>query len=289
MGGRGARAPAARTLPLHLHHHLLPAGAPSPPLLIVGVRAQGMRLLDANKKFRALIAEDGTVQASAVPLASSPFPAFGERRLPLWCPVPSLFSGFASPRFAPLSLAHRCLLVPQDSQGTTLGFIEPNGDVGTHDMDFLGHADPKSGQVTNRSDEVRPARVELPLSWPTRARAVPQSRSFTLCSHLCAHLCSRLQVVGEFDQGRGYIKDAKGSVVAEITKEGVLSGNAQTTAGFVQGFTFQSMVTVAAYILLIDPKLTAGARAEEPPSGCPSPAASFLRQHWLPPPPRAGY
>ena len=183
--------------------------------------------------------------------------------------------------------------MPQDSQGTTLGFIEPNGDVGTHDMDFLGHADPKSGQVTNRSDEVRPARVDLPLSWPTRARAVPQSRSFTLCSHLCAHLCShlcsRLQVVGEFDQGRGYIKDAKGSVVAEITKEGVLSGNAQTTAGFVQGFTFQSMVTVAAYILLIDPKLTAGARAEENLPPAAPPAASFLRQHWLPPFPRAGY
>lgn len=137
------------------------------PEVYDGYDGEGMRLLNADRKFRALIMEDGTVQ---------------------------------------------------DSQGTVLGFIEPSGDVGNNEMDFLGHADPSSGLVTDRNDKV----------------------------------------VGEFDQGRGYIKNAHGSVTAEVTKEGTITGNGQQTAGFVQGFTFQGMVTIAAYVLLVDPTFTKG-------------------------------
>ena len=42
-------------------------------------------------------------------------------------------------------------------------------------------------------------------------------------------------MVGEFDMGRGFIKDAQGSVVAEIAKEGGVTGNRGQTVGNVEG------------------------------------------------------
>jgi len=43
-----------------------------------------------------------------------------------------------------------------------------------------------------------------------------------------------------------------------VTREGVLSGNGQRTAGYVQGFRFESMYQLAAYVLLVDTDLVAG-------------------------------
>ena len=117
---------------------------------------------------------------------------------------------------------HRATIRPDgeiiDSKGNVMGFAEPNGDVGSHEMDFLGHADLHTGQVTDRDDKC----------------------------------------IGEFDQGRGYVKDKQGSVVAEISKEGQVIGNGSQTAGVVQGFTFDQMHTIAAYVLLVDPRFVAG-------------------------------
>jgi len=102
----------------------------------------------------------------------------------------------------------------QDWKRNVLAYIEPTGDVGSHDMDFLGTAQESSGQVIDRKD----------------------------------------QVIGEFDTGRGYVKNAQGSVIAEVNKEGAVTGNGGQTAGTVQGFTFDAMMKVAAYVLLVDPE-----------------------------------
>mmetsp|Transcript_46735 Transcript_46735/g.77361 ORF Transcript_46735/g.77361 Transcript_46735/m.77361 type:complete len:610 (+) Transcript_46735:86-1915(+) len=105
----------------------------------------------------------------------------------------------------------------KDSTNATLAYIEANGEVGSHEMEFLGAVKENSGQVIDRQD----------------------------------------QCIGEFDQGRGYVKNPQGSVIAEISKEGVVSGNGGMTAGYIQGFSFESMYKVAAYILLVDPDFVA--------------------------------
>jgi hypothetical protein len=105
-----------------------------------------------------------------------------------------------------------------DYEGTILAFIEANGEVGTPQMEFLGTVHKATGQVVDRFEEM----------------------------------------VGEVDQGRGYVRNAQGSVVAEVTREGVVSGNGQRTAGYVQGFSFDSMHLLAAYVLLVDSDFVAG-------------------------------
>lgn len=99
-----------------------------------------------------------------------------------------------------------------DFAGSTMAYIEPNGEVGSHEMQFLGKVHLTSGQVVDRADVV----------------------------------------VGEVDPGRGYVKNAQGSVVAEVSREGVVSGNSQRTAGYIQGFAFDRMYQLAAYVLLVD-------------------------------------
>lgn len=104
----------------------------------------------------------------------------------------------------------------KDGVGTTLAFIEANGDCGSADMDFLGSA--KNEQVTDRDD----------------------------------------QPAGMYDLGLGKVQDARGNTVLEINKEGVVVGNAQQTAGRVEGFNFHRMQTMAAYIILVDTAFTQG-------------------------------
>ena len=129
--------------------------------------ALGLRILDANRRVRAIISADGEVK---------------------------------------------------DYEGTTLAFIEPNGEVGSPQMEFLGTMHQASGQVIDRSDDV----------------------------------------IGEVDQGRGYVKNSQGSVIAEVTREGIVSGNGQRTAGYLQGFTYDNMYQIAAYVLLVDSDFVAG-------------------------------
>jgi len=106
----------------------------------------------------------------------------------------------------------------RDGTGRTLAYIEANGEVGSHEMEFLGRVHRTAGTVCNRRDE---------------------------------H-------VGEVDIGHGYVRNAQGSVVAEVSKDGSVSGNGQRTAGYVQGFTFEAMPRLAAYVLLVDPAFVAG-------------------------------
>ena len=102
-----------------------------------------------------------------------------------------------------------------DGCGKVLAYIEPNGDVGSAEMDYLGKA--SNDLVLDRND----------------------------------------QVVGAYDVGRGLVRDSGGSTIAEVSKEGVVLGNSQMQAGWVEGFTFDAMQTLAAYLHLVDPAFTA--------------------------------
>ena len=102
-----------------------------------------------------------------------------------------------------------------DGCGKILAYIEPTGDVGSAEMDYLGKAN--NDLVQDRND----------------------------------------QVLGAYDVGRGLVQDSGGSTIAEISKEGVVLGNSQMQAGWVEGFTFDAMQTLAAYLHLVDPAFTA--------------------------------
>lgn len=106
----------------------------------------------------------------------------------------------------------------RDGAGVTLAYINDDGQVGNDEMQFVGEAQPNTCQVINATE----------------------------------------QVVGEYDLGRGYIKDPQGSVVAELTKEGVVTGNRSQTVGRVEGFKYEHMMRLAAYIFLVDPAYCAG-------------------------------
>lgn len=56
----------------------------------------------------------------------------------------------------------------------------------------------------------------------------------------------------QFDQGRGYVRDPGGSVIAEINKSGSVKGNAGRTAGCIEGFRYDRIRHLAAYLILID-------------------------------------
>ena len=103
----------------------------------------------------------------------------------------------------------------EDGCGNILAYIEPNGEVGSAEMDYLGKA--QNEQVLDRND----------------------------------------QPIGAYDQGRGLVQDGGGSTIAEISKEGTVHGNKQLQAGWVEGFTYDAMQTVAAYLHLVDPEFTA--------------------------------
>ena len=63
------------------------------------------------------------------------------------------------------------------------------------------------------------------------------------------------KVIGEFDPGRGYVKDAHGSIMAEISVLGTITNNAGQSIGKVQGFDRGKLPTLAAYFLIVDPVL----------------------------------
>ena len=102
-----------------------------------------------------------------------------------------------------------------DGCGKILAYIEPNGEVGSAEMDYLGKAN--NELVLDRDD----------------------------------------QVLGAYDVGRGLVQDGGGSTIAEVSKEGVVIGNSQMQAGWVEGFSFDNMQTIAAYLHLVDPAFTA--------------------------------
>ena len=107
-----------------------------------------------------------------------------------------------------------------DGMGNTLAFIESNGEVGDPGMNYVGKAHSVAHLVVNR-DEL---------------------------------------VIGSFDLGRGCVKDAQGSVVAELNKEGTIKDNAGQSIGAVEGFSYDCMTTLAAYFLLVDTDLLWGIR-----------------------------
>jgi hypothetical protein len=100
-----------------------------------------------------------------------------------------------------------------DALGNTLAYIESNGEVGDAAMNYAGKAHLQAHQVNDHTDTL----------------------------------------IGEFDLGRGYIKDNFGSVVAELTKDGIITDNGGQTIGVVEGFSFSEVPTMAAYFLIVDP------------------------------------
>ena len=101
----------------------------------------------------------------------------------------------------------------KDGRGRTLGFIEPNGEAGDANLTYAGQAHLGTCLVTDADDVV----------------------------------------IGEFDAGRGFVRDTQGSVVAEVTRNGSrVTNNAMMTVGSIDGFGFGHMATVAAYLLLLD-------------------------------------
>ncbi len=48
------------------------------------------------------------------------------------------------------------------------------------------------------------------------------------------------------------MRDAAGSVIAEMNKSGNVKGNAGKTAGCIEGFEYDRIRHVAAYLLLVD-------------------------------------
>ena len=74
---------------------------------------------------------------------------------------------------------------------------------------------------------------------------------------ICGFL-QRRHKVGEFDAGRGYVKDVSGSVIAELNKEGEIKDNAGQSIGKVEGFSYDRLTTMAAYFLLVDRDLLRG-------------------------------
>lgn len=105
-----------------------------------------------------------------------------------------------------------------DGGGNTLAYIESNGEVGDAQMNYVGVAHLQAHQVVDHADHV----------------------------------------IGEFDPGRGYVKDALGSVVAELTKEGTITDNGGQSIGKIENFNYANIATLAAYFLLVDPKLVRG-------------------------------
>ena len=101
----------------------------------------------------------------------------------------------------------------KDGTGATLAFIEANGEVGDAGFTYVGKAHHGASQVVDANDVV----------------------------------------VGDFDSGRGFVKDAQGSVVAEISKEGHVTNNGGQGIGAIDGFSFALIGTLAAYFLLVDP------------------------------------
>ena len=80
--------------------------------------------------------------------------------------------------------------------------------------------------------------------------AVPRARARAVSPRFAASRCR-----GEFDPGRGYVKDGQGSVVAEMNKEGAIKDNAGQQIGKAEGFKFAQMATMAAYFLLVDKEM----------------------------------
>ena len=99
-----------------------------------------------------------------------------------------------------------------DATGTPLAYIESNGEVGDPQMNYVGKAHLQGHQVTDHDE----------------------------------------QFVGEYDPGRGYVKDKMGSVIAELNKEGVVKDNAGQSIGVVEGFSYDQIAILAAYFLLVD-------------------------------------
>ena len=73
-----------------------------------------------------------------------------------------------------------------DGQGTLIAYIEASGEVGDVQMNYVGKSSPDGLQVSDHDDTL----------------------------------------VGEFDVGRGVVKDMQGSVLAECDRGGAITNNA---------------------------------------------------------------
>lgn len=58
--------------------------------------------------------------------------------------------------------------------------------------------------------------------------------------------------LGKIDQGKGWITDSNETTVCEIDSNGEMLGNASTTLGEVEGFSFRNLSVIALYLMLVD-------------------------------------
>ena len=109
-----------------------------------------------------------------------------------------------------------------DARGELRAYIEADGTVGAPNLDYLGEVtapnDSSKGFVTNADDEL----------------------------------------IAEVDYGLGVIRDATGSTVASLTRNGEISGHHGARAGRLEGFTYMMMRSAAAYLTLVEPALLEG-------------------------------
>eukprot|EP00966_Prymnesium_polylepis_P046273 1071560-Prymnesium_polylepis.1 len=62
-------------------------------------------------------------------------------------------------------------------------------------------------------------------------------------------------IVAQVDYGRGFVRDPKGSVLVEFSRDGALRNGEGCSCGRVSGFEWPALRAVAAYLVLVDPQL----------------------------------
>ena len=70
--------------------------------------------------------------------------------------------------------------------------------------------------------------------------------------------CGAAALVGEVDYGIGVLKDADGSTIASITRNGEVSGHYGARCGRLDGFDYSKLRVAAAYLALLDKSFIAG-------------------------------
>lgn len=109
-----------------------------------------------------------------------------------------------------------------NARGELVGYVEADGTVGAPDLSYVGEVTAPNangvGFVTDESDAL----------------------------------------VGEVDYGIGVLKDADGSTIASITRNGEVSGHYGARCGRLDGFDYSKLRVAAAYLALLDKSFIAG-------------------------------
>ena len=115
--------------------------------------------------------------------------------------------------------------------GELIAYIEHDGTVGDAKQEYLGEVTaPGHGATDN-------------MGYVTRPGADDDSKD---------------ELVALVDYGRGVVRDAQGSTVAEIGRGGDVLGHWGATCGRLDGFEYRLLRVAAAYLVLVDPAFVQG-------------------------------